>query len=542
MKRRWTALALACALLLLLAACGEGGNAPADPSEKPTASAQQPDTQPSGQFPESKELAITELYSEDGSYEDMWGAGCDYSYHVPQLDADTPDAASINSEIAAFFGAAVEVSLQSMEDGVSPGVVSVTYESFRSGDVLSLVVKCIYYYGYFEDYCVYNYDVAAGKQLDNGDLLALLGIGEEDFLTAARRAAAQSFDEQIFPIWEDYGFAEFPGLYQELRSRTISSENITPNLMLYLDGGEGHVIVPIDNFTEAGWVYTVLELEPGKSTGADLTADYGGFLSAALRDGELTLRLEKTAELADLLELCDYTGQPPYGRDIPVHGLYSDYTQVFCGVMGDPALPYVFLLTDAGRVEYVDVLTCLKGGYFCAGGPLMGLEGVASFACGLADDGTETVYASCFSGERVDVTSLIIEDQTVMYDSFLNDWAAEVTQRTDGGGSYEESCFLSLVGCDSVYLQVSCFDVDPEFTFLYAGSFTLLGMTEDGLVYYYCLWSEDGGSPLEGTAALHTGIAEEWDDFNYTLFFKELSGGMIYNVPGETTEFYITYG
>ena len=44
--------------------------------------------------------AVCELYSEDGYYEDGVGNREIYSYHLPQINADTPAALEINAEIA----------------------------------------------------------------------------------------------------------------------------------------------------------------------------------------------------------------------------------------------------------------------------------------------------------------------------------------------------------------------------------------------------------------------------------------------------------
>ena len=52
----------------------------------------------------AKQNAVLELYSADRYYEDSVGNGMTYSYHVPQINADTPAAKEINTEIAENFG------------------------------------------------------------------------------------------------------------------------------------------------------------------------------------------------------------------------------------------------------------------------------------------------------------------------------------------------------------------------------------------------------------------------------------------------------
>ncbi len=67
-----------------------------------------------------------------------------------------------------------------------------------------------------------------------------------------------------------------------------------------------------------------------------------------------------------------------YDKDLTVDGLYGSYTKIFCGEIGEAGEPFVFLLTQEGRVEYIDVLSCLSCGYFC-GGLLMGVTNVKAF-------------------------------------------------------------------------------------------------------------------------------------------------------------------
>ena len=144
-----------------------------------------------------------------------------YSYHVPQIEDDTPHATSINEEIARIYGDIMENGLKNVKSKEVPDCHIVTYESYRSGDVLGVVIKRVYYYGYYEEFGVYNYDTAKGVRLSNTDILARKGVTQEQYLYAVRRAAAKCYDDQYFPVWEDYGFDSLPGTYQERRSWTF---------------------------------------------------------------------------------------------------------------------------------------------------------------------------------------------------------------------------------------------------------------------------------------------------------------------------------
>ena len=155
MKREFAAISLA-ALLILTSACGQTG-----PDKNPAQQEQAADA------PLKKEVAVSELCSEDGTGTDNEGVEYHYSYHVPQIEDDTADAAAINQEIAAYYGNRAMDGQLCMENGEPPACCTVSYESYRCGDVLALVVTCAYYYDNYEEYSVYNYDTANGVRLAN---------------------------------------------------------------------------------------------------------------------------------------------------------------------------------------------------------------------------------------------------------------------------------------------------------------------------------------------------------------------------------------
>ena len=135
MKKILTML-LAAAMLFTLAACGTTPNE-ADNNknnEQNDHQAEAPDT--SYEPPQ-----ITELYNEDFDYTDGVGNSGHYTYRVPQLLADTADARAINAAIADEYGPIVEETLDDRASGVSLSCLYVMWESYRCGDILSLVVS-----------------------------------------------------------------------------------------------------------------------------------------------------------------------------------------------------------------------------------------------------------------------------------------------------------------------------------------------------------------------------------------------------------------
>ena len=550
MKNRKVARALSIALLLsLLCACGQQ---PQQPKTDSTDSVQSPDSTQSPDtdheesmilLPESKEVSISELYSEDGVCIDLGGAEMKYSYHVPQIEDDTPDAALINEEIATLYGEIVKISLEGVKNNGVPGCNIITYESYRSGDILSLVIKCAYYYEYFEEFGTYNYDTAKGVRLTNEDILAMKDVTQEQYLYAVRCAAVKCYDDQYFPIWEDFGGISLQGAYQERRSWTLSIKNITLDLPLYLDSdGVIHTIAAIGCHAGADRLYQTLTPDLEEDTADVETEEYLDFLTVTRRDRELTIRFNQTQLCAEILEACDYMDDVPYGRELPVHGLYGDYAGIFCDTIGELGAPYIFLLTKEGRVEYIDVLACLRGEYFCAGGPLLGVDDVKDFTAASDDDGSQSIYALTGNGEKVELDQFIATDQHNMDISFTGDWGFSRTVSMDGGSSYEEFFSLTLSDCDNVVL--TCYQPDLDTKMESVGHLIYLGMTEKGTVYAYRTWSIYSNGPgVEGVIALDVEYDYRAAVPTCTLTITELGGTpFIGEQTGETTVFVKSFG
>ena len=140
---------------------------------------------------------ITEAYSVEGSFTDEYEETWDYAYHIPQLAADTADAAAINAEIVAYFGSDARAAQEGITAEGSRYInwLNVSWESHWSGSLLSLSLCAASWLGDMGSrYFVYHYDFAAGQKLTNAQVLDRVGVREADFTTALRRAAAQTFD------------------------------------------------------------------------------------------------------------------------------------------------------------------------------------------------------------------------------------------------------------------------------------------------------------------------------------------------------------
>ena len=504
MKRMISAL-LAALLLLSLAACGE----------------KEPDDTPSGY----DDSLISELYSEEGEYTDAENNTFSYRYHVPQIVSETAVAAALNAEIADKFGALVQEQKSMMAGRVSLTCLSVTWKSYWNDSLLCLVLTSEMD-GDMTDYAVYSYDFFGGKRLTSEDLLAREGLSTQEFVMAARRTAANYFDG----LYRDalsgsMGGADFIASYAERRAWTLSDENINAEMRLYLDGGALHMIVPVGSFAGAASYDADIAVDLSARETVERTAQ-DSFVKARLSGGSLTVSFEKTADSAWYAENFRFDYETVY----PVAGLYSDYTDVFFGSVGQGYFPYVFLLTKEGAVEYVNLLEGLTAGFLCDGGPLGGVKDIVTFESGTVEEeyGTyQTVFAVDAAGEKHDLSGPVSDADYTVPSEFLGEWTATVTHDTAEQGSYDSDYILTL--SDGGGLTVQDINSEVGLYFEYTGQLNYLGTNGEGMVFGYHL-NERTGAVRYGAFTLLRG-----ED---GLHVKSVAGENFFDAPsGRATVF-----
>lgn len=468
MKRRILAALLA-AMLLLGGCGGKQNDAPARKAD-------------------SDMIIITENYAEDGHYTDSLDNSWTYSYHVPQLTADTAGARAINAAIDEKFGDPVRGALKDMQQALSLGCVSVSWKSYRYEDVLSLVVKAEADWE-FTDYAVYLYDAGRGVQLTTAELLEKLDVAQETFLDGLRRSAAAAFDEQGY-----INTTEGVQWVQE-RSWTVGAENVNTEAMVYADEtGKLMAVLPVGSMAGAAWYYKVLEAMPERG-GETLTVEAGD-VALTVGGESVQLRLEGVEET--------YT----------VGGAWSDYTAGVCAALGEDGCVYIFLLTAGGTVEYINVTGGLAGGALCLS-PLGGIGGVTALE---TDEEQQTVLALDGEGKRHDLKPLVEAMTAKMPSALVGDWHMTLLHN-----SVEEDCWIELAEDGAAAWQEGV--PDSASCRVLRGSAQYLGMTAEGIVMYYEMTNEaDESAVLRGTMAVRC----DWDG-NGLL---QLGGDALLDVSG----------
>lgn len=505
MKKRCAVL-LAAAMLLSAAGCAQDSKQP-EPSE-PAASAvsetsaenveaaeeapQKP--QPSRRFDDSR---ISTLYDVEFSYTDPNGNKDTYFYEVPQIDDDTEGARNINEMIGYRFGYLVERAedARSRNDFIDTSYI--IWISTWTGPVLSLQITSVDTM-YNRDVGAYHYNFETGKELSNIEMLEYLGYTDNDLtLKALQRAVAQHFDTH-------YG-GDDPTYASELCKMRAQSLNGLSDVFTYFAvypyyTGGLIVTVPMYTLAGAGMMWTDIDVYPDKRQGSgqilhgqdewftcDVSAD-GAVTVRALTDyvtpdGAMTYQTMK-----EWYELGDKT-------EFAVSGCYGDYIKMLMTSIGQDYAPYVFLLTENGNVEYIDVISGAQCGTMVNGGPLFGINGIVRFETGTAYDaeyGAEytTVYGVSRDNEKFNLMEAVWNTAPLSIPSMVGSFVSEDT------GTWFEICE------DQPNFYTGAYTNGQRIPATWDSSISYLGMDDRGWICSVSLFRMDSGRTQRETLAM----------------------------------------
>lgn len=361
--------AVVLAAALWLTGCG-GAAAPAAPAGSGAAA-----DQSSGAASQSAAAAavqtaqkerITDQYTLEKNVSGVWGEDAvQYiSVHVPKLECDSPDAASINEELNAIYAAdfrefeAYEEAGQ--PDGDAP-LIGVGWDDWWYGDCVSLVVRSRYGGTAPWRYSGWCFDFASGRQLTVAEMLQRMGLDPDEVQQQVQRQAMQAFDREMAQGGYYEGLRS-GGELSQMRMDTLEYNELE-NLCLLLPQ-QDQLVLRVKYSCEEGWQQLDMELSlpPAAQPQAQpvLTDTFDG-VQVQLKGTQATITLSpapKTATWDTELNL-----RLEQARTYPILGSYNEYVDVCIGQQTDSVFhPVVYLLTKDGVVEYVDVLRCLLFG------------------------------------------------------------------------------------------------------------------------------------------------------------------------------------
>lgn len=504
--KRSCAVLLAAAMLLSAAGCAQDSKRP-EPTE-PAASAvsetsvenveaaedtpQKP--QSSRRFDDSR---ISTLYDERFTYTDPYGIEDTYFYQVPQIDDDTEGAKNINEMIGYRFGYLVERALDARSRNDFIDTSYIIWVSNWDGPLLSLQITSSDAM-YNHDVGSYHYNFATGQELSNPEMLAHLGYTDDaKVMHALERAVAQHFDTYYGYIDPD----QTATLYM-MRAQSLSNlDGLYSYYSLYPKYSHGFVAtVPMYTPAGSGMYWTDVQVDPDKRQGSgqilhgqdewftcDVSAD-GAVTVRALTDyvtpdGAMTYQTMK-----EWYELGDKT-------EFAVSGCYSDYIKMLMTSIGQDYAPYVFLLTENGNVEYIDVIGGAQCGTMVNGGPLFGINGIVRFETGTAYDaeyGAEyaTVYGVSRDNEKFNLMEAVWNTAPLSIPSMVGSFVSEDT------GTWFEICE------DQPNFYTGAYTNGQMVPATWDSSISYLGMDDRGWICSVSLFRMDSGRTQRETLAM----------------------------------------
>lgn len=505
MKRRCAVL-LAAAMLLSAAGCAQDSKRP-EPSE-PAASAvsetsvenveaaedtpQKP--QSSRRFDDSR---ISTLYDERFTYTDPYGIEDTYFYQVPQIDDDTEGARNINEMIGYRFGYLVECALDARSRNDFIDTSYIIWVSNWDGPLLSLQITSSDAM-YNHDVGSYHYNFDTGQELSNPEMLAHLGYTDDaKVMHALERAVAQHFDTYYGYIDPD----QTAMLYM-MRAQSLSNlDGLYSYYSLYPKYSHGFVAtVPMYTPAGSGMYWTDVQVDPDKRQGSGqiLHGQDEWFTCDVTAAGEVTVRALTDyvtpdgamtyQTMKEWYELGDKT-------EFAVSGCYGDYIKMLMTSIGQDYAPYVFLLTENGNVEYIDVISGAQCGTMVNGGPLFGINGIVRFETGTAYDaeyGAEyaTVYGVSRDNEKFNLMEAVWNTAPLSIPNMVGSFVSEDT------GTWFEICE------DQPNFYTGAYTNGQRIPATWDSSISYLGMDDRGWICSVSLFRMDSGRTQRETLAM----------------------------------------
>ena len=349
-------LALAAALLT---GCGGTQSSPSAAADQSSDSSR---STPGAVTQAAQTDRITDQYTLEKNVSGVWGEDAvQYiSVHVPQLECDSPDAVSLNKELAAIYAADFReyetYEEAELPDGEVPQI-GVNWDDWWYGDCVSLVVRSRYGGTAPWRYSGWCFDFATGQQITTAEMLQRMGLDPDTVQEQVQRLAMQAFDREMAQ-GAYYEGLRLGGELSQMRMDTLEYNELE-NLCLLLPE-QDQLVLRGKYSCEEGWQQLDMELSLPPADTPVLTDTYDG-VQVQMEGTQATITLSpapKTDQWGTDLNV--WVEQE---HSYPILGAYNEYVDVCIGEQEDGFFrPVVYLLTKDGVVEYVDVLRCLMFG------------------------------------------------------------------------------------------------------------------------------------------------------------------------------------
>ena len=336
---------LVLAIALLLAGCGGTQSSPSAAADQSSDSSR---STPGAVAQAAQKERITDQYTLEKNVSGVWGEDAvQYiSVHVPQLECDSPDAAYINDELNAIYGADFW-EYEAYEEAGQPGSeypqIGVGWDDWWYGDCVSLVVRSRYDGSAPWRYSGWCFDFASGQQLTVAEMLQRMGLDPDEVQTQVQRQVMQAFDREM-ALGAYYEGLRLGGELSQMRMDTLEYNELENLCLLLLE--QDQLVLRVKYICEEGWQQMDMELSLPPADTPVLTDAYDG-VQVQLKGTQATITLSpapKTATWDTELNL-----RVEQARTYPILGSYNEYVDVCIGQQTDSVFhPVVYLLTKDG--------------------------------------------------------------------------------------------------------------------------------------------------------------------------------------------------
>ena len=451
-----------------------------------------------------------ERIREQLSVEKVVGSGGEYaeqvSIHLPELECDSADAAAINEELRQCYAEpnAYYIEAQGLEswNQLQPGVV-IDWDAYWYGDCVSIVVNSCYSSMEPTHYKGWCFDFATGQQLSVSQMLTQMGLDPDAVQTQVYRKTMQALDRNMAES-EFYDSLRVSGMLSDMRQETLYWNGLE-YLPVMLQ--ENTVTLRAGYRTTGGRVWYDLNVDIPLTglvpENTPVLTDTYGSASVQLKGDSRTVTIRRTPET---IEWEEYYGIHLDGDvTLPIQNAYGNYVDVCIGELGASFHPVVYLLTEDGFVEYVDVLRCLSYGQnLVCGDPIY----IANHGTALKRNGGEVELCRA-DGSTVELAPLTAE------------WNGQDISSAAGSydlGEGENWCWMDLESSGSCQIGVR------NNRYRYEGSVSYLGAVPEGVVLGFSLMRDTADGP-------------EWTAFTAAMRYDGTTDSLILTPMGGQNPF-----
>ena len=492
--QRFAALVLAAALLT---GCGGTQSSPSAAADQSSDSSR---STPGAVAQAVQTDRITDQYTLEKNVSGVWGeeaVQC-ISVHVPKLECDSPDAASINDELNDIYAAHFR-EYEAYEEAGQPGgeypQIGVGWDAYWYGDCVSLVVRSRYGGTAPWRYSGWCFDFATGRQITTAEMLQCMELDPDEVQAQVQRQAMQAFDREMAQ-GAYYDSLRLGGELSQMRMDTLEYNELE-NLCLLLPE-QDQLVLRGKYSCEEGWQQLDMELSLPPTDTPVLTDTYDG-VQVQLEGTQATITLSPTPKTDQWGDIGIRVEQE---HSYPILGAYNEYVDVCIGEQEDGFFrPVVYLLTKDGVVEYVDVLRCLLLGdaMICQDPIYFANNGVALELCG------SEVNLRRADGSVLELAPLSAE------------WSAqEIPYSVTGSYNYTSENgwnWMDLGSDGSVQLGVQ------DNSHIYQGDAAYLGVVPEGMVL-----GVSTSETADGMPGITFVAAVKYDLYNETLNLTMIDG------------------